>query len=324
MRWLWWVAVVAALSGAEAASDDADPNLKCWSELFECNIDGHYKCSGEEYDAYLRRHKCPERLTQPMLPANTHLLIFGPSYIGQIFKALACVHDRSKLIVDIHPPPTSEKDRFVQVRLSNNATMMLIVNNEAFQTTATFFKNFPKLLFEHEFTHAMFMEPHPDCHFNHERCVPIGDNVVADRAPILSELIMQCAYRSAFATHFGVNGKKWMHVLAWAGLFSRGNLMHGELRTCEQNLLADDTSPSGEPVLFDMREYIDAERCSVSSCTSKGSGHQCSPGGITTASIIAVQKLLGVKDADTPHVTGTVNRRRLRSHQNASWFRVHS
>lgn len=270
----------------------AEENVRCWEELKKCPFDEGYRCTSAAYDAHLAKVTCPERLREPMLRPDQHLLVYGPSYVGQIFKAIACLHHRSRLIAETHPSPRDRNDRFVRVRLVNNATITCMVNLGDFQTSSGIVKGLVAKAVDFGWTHAIFMEPHPECHYSHD-CKALGDSV-ADKATYLKNYVIACITRATFATVFAGAGKAWVHMLPYAAMWDSNKIKpNTRLRSCEMSLLHTRDDATKPPILIDMHKRMDANRCPVKECdTHSYSGHQCMPGQFNVIAVEALHALL--------------------------------
>ena len=205
-------ATVTAVYSQQQPISDAGTKTKgtsrtgLWEHVSTCPfISNKYSCQGPNTSKSINELGSPPNpihvsTTAGLLP---YVLFYGPSYMGQIFENILCLIPRGEFAEDIHQdwygrePHDQVFVGDVTARLKNGARLRLIKNNEDWQA-------FPRILSLKEqlrksnFTHAVFMEPHPQCFFQKEVCVPIGDGVVDDRKPTKNETAQLCFIQQQF------------------------------------------------------------------------------------------------------------------------------
>ena len=166
---------------------------------------------------------------QPISTAGWHVLagpvpyvlFYGPSYMSQIFQNILCLIPRGEFADDPYQDwhIRSELDGKLDttIQLKNGAKLRLVSNNQEWQAFP-WVLNLKERLSQLNFTHAVFMNPHPQCHFQKQFCVPTGDGVVSDRSRSKNETAQLCFIQEQFQTYFGEN---WIKALEWTNLRMR-------------------------------------------------------------------------------------------------------
>lgn len=194
-----------------------------WGLIRECPLRANfYQCAGEAYEAHLERHRPPPLPVAPLAESEWKVLFFGPSYLRQFYLETLCVHYAAGLISPEEVETFVDGNAFAPVRsikLKNNATITSVINAAPFQNSTSSLALYG-LLHANQFTHALFMDPHSDCFFRREMCIPTGDGTVEDRAPTSAEIAQQCVLKKIFSSFFSPNfDRTWIHVLSWCGLW---------------------------------------------------------------------------------------------------------
>jgi len=267
-----------------------------WYPLRSCPLRGRfYQCSGDKYEEHLANHTPP--LLTSRIPADAHVLFFGPSYLRQLFLETICVHwsdgyvdEREvKNFVDGSP-----LDDVRTIRLKNNATITSVINAAPYQNSTSSSALYG-LLEQFQFTHAFYMDTHSDCFFRRELCIPTGDGLVRDRAPTAAEVAQQCVLRRVFSQYFAPrHNRSWLHVLSWCGLWSTANNIDKDFDLCKDDDAETragsivDTTELMQRAVTDGRgvcQQYSRKSTELGTCNSIPYGHMCSPGWITDVSL---------------------------------------
>uniref|UniRef100_A0A6S8DZZ9 Uncharacterized protein n=1 Tax=Aureoumbra lagunensis TaxID=44058 RepID=A0A6S8DZZ9_9STRA len=304
---------------------DVTPYPSCWKVLRSCRLDKYHNCKGEEYSKHLKDIGCPPVLKSPLIPANARVLAYGTSYMRQLYREIACLHHAQRFVVDIETQAQHSLSRFMTLRLTNNATITSLSNLKEYQRS-TNLQELANLIQAFGFTHALFMESHPDCFFDGKRCVPIGNTTaVADRAASFSEVLQQCQLRSIFTTFF--SPMNWIHVRPWSGLYAIRQNSTQNLDACQTPLFfssstSHQTAERSSRTSFtahtpsqhhnqhheihnlvsssklhhvntiDLQAVFNKRRpCLTPSCKNDIGGHQCASGDITFAAFGILRRL---------------------------------
>ena len=256
-----------------------------WDVLRGCPLRGQfYQCSGPKYEEHLERHVAPA--LDATIGGATKVLFYGPSYLRQLFLEVICLYYANGMIDDDEVAKftnsSSQLDPVRTITLKTNATITSVINAAQYQNSTSAFALYG-LLHDLGVTHGFFMEPHADCFFRNEKCMPTTES---KREPTSAEIAHQCLLRKIFTHYFDPrHNRAWLHVLAWCGLWTN----RSDLSLCTEdkaNVL--DTAP-----LVQAPRHNGLGVCSqraprstdIGTCGPTPYGHLCAPGHISSISL---------------------------------------
>jgi len=222
----------------------------CWEKYRNCrfNANKRYECQGEKYDSYLEHLECIPELKIFRKVENIRILLYGTSFLREIWHQLACILDANDLIVNpksgkvLTPFPGIDR-----IDLKSNSTVWAVVNHPKYQRGSENVLKLQDFIHKYNFTHALFMEAHPDCYFSKKVCVPTGNGKVQDRLPSQEDLRKRCLQLQLFAHLF--DSKSWIHVAPWSGLFRLTNVNHALSQYSSQQHISNATPISPHHIL---------------------------------------------------------------------------
>lgn len=264
---------------------------------FSAMLDWH-SCSSPRYWEHLRAQRLsPDTIRNLRLPANRRLLFFGHSYLRQVLDNILVAN--TDLLTNLYEHRFQNAPNFSQRHCSGrdgpmNITMHpirrskwagtdpILLNFGGINSTVLFIHNFAPLQHttcmenlrsflsqQGAFENVFYMLPHMDCWFEHpeRRCIDLG------AMPPNEE--QACTLQHIFRRH----ARRVIEVMAWDELSSNASVKS----CCRERL---HTAP-----FFSHAGFCRVEKREKLQCTDDRAGHQCNPGALTWAAVMAVRMM---------------------------------